>query len=179
MLPIVCGSPANRSICCGTRRRAGLCLSLAWHGPLPDSGRQRDVIRPNRRHSMLQGICSAHPAEVPQVSSAPTSRCRARPSDAPWRRPTDQTSTLESPANGSHRNRSDHSGKQRRPAARLLRGCRSEDQTTDARGTAVPETRSRGCSQALLYNEERPHGAIGNKPPIMLQNHDGEASPPT
>jgi putative transposase len=29
------------------------------------------------------------------------------------------------------------------------------------------------------YNEERPHGAIGNKPPIMLQNHDGEASPPT
>ena len=28
------------------------------------------------------------------------------------------------------------------------------------------------------YNEERPHGAIGNKPPIMLQNHDGAASPP-
>ncbi len=29
------------------------------------------------------------------------------------------------------------------------------------------------------YNEERPLGAIGNKPPIMLHNHDGEASPPT
>ena len=28
------------------------------------------------------------------------------------------------------------------------------------------------------YNEERPHGAIGNKPPIMLLNHDGAASPP-
>lgn len=28
------------------------------------------------------------------------------------------------------------------------------------------------------YNEERPHGAIGNKPPIMLLNHDGVASPP-
>lgn len=27
------------------------------------------------------------------------------------------------------------------------------------------------------YNEERPHGAIGNKPPIMLLNHDGAASP--
>ena len=29
------------------------------------------------------------------------------------------------------------------------------------------------------YNEERPHGAIGNKPPIMLLNHDGAASPPS
>jgi putative transposase len=28
------------------------------------------------------------------------------------------------------------------------------------------------------YNEDRPHGAIGNKPPIMLLNHDGAASPP-
>lgn len=29
------------------------------------------------------------------------------------------------------------------------------------------------------YNEERPHGAIGNKPPIMLQIHDGVASSPS
>jgi putative transposase len=29
------------------------------------------------------------------------------------------------------------------------------------------------------YNEERPHGAIGNKPPIMLLNYDGAASPPS
>jgi putative transposase len=28
------------------------------------------------------------------------------------------------------------------------------------------------------YNEERPHGSIGNKVPISLQNHGGEASPP-
>jgi putative transposase len=28
------------------------------------------------------------------------------------------------------------------------------------------------------YNEERPHGAIGNKCPIILQNHGGAASPP-
>ena len=28
------------------------------------------------------------------------------------------------------------------------------------------------------YNEERPHGAIGQKTPIMLLNHDGAASPP-
>ena len=29
------------------------------------------------------------------------------------------------------------------------------------------------------YNEERPHGAIGQKPPIWLLNYDGAASPPT
>ena len=28
------------------------------------------------------------------------------------------------------------------------------------------------------YNEERPHGAIGQKPPIALVNHDGAPSPP-
>jgi putative transposase len=28
------------------------------------------------------------------------------------------------------------------------------------------------------YNEDRPHGAIGNKPPIMVPNHDGATSPP-
>ena len=27
------------------------------------------------------------------------------------------------------------------------------------------------------YNEERPHGAIGNKPPILLHNHDDATSP--
>ena len=28
------------------------------------------------------------------------------------------------------------------------------------------------------YNEERPHGAIGQKSPITLLNHDGATSPP-
>jgi transposase InsO family protein len=28
------------------------------------------------------------------------------------------------------------------------------------------------------YNEERPHGAIGQKTPIMLLNHVGATSPP-
>jgi transposase InsO family protein len=28
------------------------------------------------------------------------------------------------------------------------------------------------------YNEERPHGEIGNKPPILLQSHAGATSPP-
>jgi len=29
------------------------------------------------------------------------------------------------------------------------------------------------------FNEGRPHGAIGNRPPILLQNHVGIPSPPT
>lgn len=29
------------------------------------------------------------------------------------------------------------------------------------------------------YSEERPHGAIGNQPPILPQNHVGATSPPT
>jgi putative transposase len=29
------------------------------------------------------------------------------------------------------------------------------------------------------YNEERPHGAIGQKTPMMLLNHAGATSPPT
>jgi len=38
----------------------------------------------------------------------------------------------------------------------------------DAMDTAVPETGYCGRSQALVYNEERPHSAIGNKAPIEL-----------
>jgi putative transposase len=29
------------------------------------------------------------------------------------------------------------------------------------------------------YNEERPHSAIGQKPPVMLLNHAGATSPPS
>ena len=29
------------------------------------------------------------------------------------------------------------------------------------------------------YNEDRPHGAIGNNPPISLMNPDGHTRPPT
>jgi putative transposase len=29
------------------------------------------------------------------------------------------------------------------------------------------------------YNEERPHSAIGNKSPIILEKSGGETSPPT
>src|SRR5262249_10740926 len=80
--------------------------------------------------------------------------------DAPWRRPTDQTSTLESPANGSRRMQSGRSERQHRPASQLPHECRSAGRTMDATDTAVPETWYCGPSQALLYNEVRPHSSL-------------------
>jgi putative transposase len=43
----------------------------------------------------------------------------------------------------------------------------------------LDDARSKLEDWRRYYNEERPHGAIGNKPPIMLMNHDGAASPPS
>ncbi len=34
-------------------------------------------------------------------------------------------------------------------------------------------------SDRRYYNELRPHGAIGNKPPITLTNHGSATSPPS
>ena len=78
---------------------------------------------------------------------------------------TDQTSTLESPANGSRRMQSGRSQRQHRPASQLPHECRSAGRTMDATDTAVPETWYCGRSQALLYNAIRPHASIGYKPP--------------
>src|SRR5262249_59304297 len=50
-------------------------------------------------------------------------------------------------------------------AAKRRSRRRSEDQTTDAMGTAVLETRFRGCSQALLYNGHRPHSSLDGRTP--------------
>jgi transposase InsO family protein len=42
----------------------------------------------------------------------------------------------------------------------------------------LDDARSKMEDWRRYYNEERPHGAIGNKSPIMLQSHDGATSPP-
>ena len=42
----------------------------------------------------------------------------------------------------------------------------------------LDDARSKMEDWRRYYNEERPHGAIRNKSPIMLQNHDGATSPP-
>ena len=42
---------------------------------------------------------------------------------------------------------------------------------------ARAQNRSRGRSVVELYNEQRPHGAIGNKVPITLMKSGDVASP--
>lgn len=46
--------------------------------------------------------------------------------------------------------------------------------------STAPEKSTSVCRTADLPedNEDRPHGAIGNKPPILLQNPGGVPSPP-
>ena len=58
-----------------------------------------------------------------------------------------------------------------RPPSRSPRERQPKDQTTDAIGTAVPETQFRGCSQASLYNTKRPHSSIGYRTPAAYANH--------
>jgi len=43
---------------------------------------------------------------------------------------------------------------------------------------SLADTRKKLEDWRRYYNEERPHGAIGQKPPIMLLNRVGAASPP-
>jgi len=109
---------------------------------------------------MVQGGCPAHAARAPQALRAPSSRHGHPPRDTPWCRPTGRTSRPEPPTNGPHRKRSGYSEKQCHPTSRSPRERRPEDRTTDAMGTAVPKARFRGRSQALLYNEVRPHSSL-------------------
>jgi hypothetical protein len=61
---------------------------------------------------------------------------------------------------------SGRSERQLRPASQLPHECRSAGPTMDATDTAAPETRYRGRSQALLYNNVRPHSSLGYLTPI-------------
>src|SRR4029077_11804307 len=80
-------------------------LVLTWHGRLPDSDRERDLIRSNRACSILLRDRAAHLVTATQALQVPTCRHADRSLlDGPWRTPTDQTSTPESRANGPNRN---------------------------------------------------------------------------
>jgi hypothetical protein len=63
---------------------------------------------------------------------------------------TGRTSRPEPRANGPNRNRPDYREKQYRPTDRSPRERQPEGHTTDAMGTAVPETRYCGRSQGLV-----------------------------
>ena len=79
-----------------------------------------------------------------------------------------RTSRPALPTTGPRLSRSTCSGRRRHRPCRPSHGSPLASRTTDANDKAVLGKRSRGRSQTLLYNEERPHGAIGQKTPIML-----------
>ena len=72
-------------------------------------------------------------------------------------------------------------GKRRHQPCRSPNERRRRTRTTDEAYTEAPYKRSYGRSEnlALLYNEVRPYGAIGNKPPVSVITPAGAPSPPT
>jgi hypothetical protein len=91
--------------------------------------------------------------------------------------PSGRTSMLELPANDLLATHPACSEKRHHQPCRPSHERKPGDQPKDDGDKEPREERSCGRSQTSLYNEERPHGAIGNKPPILLQNHDGATSP--
>ena len=88
-----------------------------------------------------------------------------------------RTSRPEPRASGPHGSRPSRSGNTRRRTSPRRHEPRSHGQTTDDADRELPGTRSRGRSQALLYNEVRPHGALGNKPPVSLMTSRRRSQP--
>src|ERR1700677_4423188 len=72
-----------------------------------------------------------------------------------------RTSRPEPRASGPHGTRPPRSGNTRRRTSPRRHEPQSHGQTTDDADRELPGTRSRGRSQALLYNEERPHSKLG------------------
>src|SRR5262249_37932185 len=128
-----------------------VCSGVAWVSPRFWSPGRGDTLE-SAASDAVERLFRTSRKSAPTLRT-PTSRYGARPPDAPWRRPTDQTSTLESPANGSRRMQSGRSERQHRPASQLPHECRSAGRTMDATDTAAPEIRYCGRSQALLYND--------------------------
>ena len=158
MPPMVGAFSANRSICCGTQRRADLCLLWRGMGLSPILVARRGDTLESAASDAVERMFRTSRKSAPSITlRAPTSRCGARPPDAPWRRPTDQTSTLESPANCSRRMQSGRSERQHRSASQLPHGCRSPSRTMDATDIAAPKTRYRG--QPRLSHAERVRGS--------------------
>jgi hypothetical protein len=123
-------------------------------------------MRPKAAHSMMQADPSTHAAADQPAPIAPSHRHAERQPAGPLlRRPTGRTSRPEPPASDQRPTHLACSGKQRHPTSRSLREQQPEAQTTDATDTKAPEPRSRGRSQALLFNAERPHEALGYQTP--------------
>jgi len=58
------------------------------------------------------------------------------------------------------------------------RHCRSDQWRNNGNFMSREDACEKMEAWRRYYNEERPHSAIGNIPPIMLANSDGDTSPP-
>lgn len=112
--------------------------------------------------STMQGAPSADPPEASPRPTAPPCRQKGSSKASPGPRTRcGRTSTLGPPASDPCQTRSACNGKQYHRPCRSSHGSKREGQTTDAIDTKDHECQSRGCSQALLYNEVRPHSSLG------------------
>src|SRR5713226_8933621 len=119
--------------------------------------------------STMQGAPSADPPEASPRQTAPPCRQKGSSKASPGPRTRcGRTSTLGPPASDPCQTRSACNGKQHHRPCRSSHGCKREGQTTDAIDTKAHESQSRGRSQTLLYNTERPHSALGNLTPLAV-----------
>ncbi|ABC89597.1 hypothetical conserved protein [Rhizobium etli CFN 42] len=149
------------------------CHGLARHEHLSDSFRERPMLRPLPKIAMRHQRPSAI---LPKYAGLRDRRAESA-GCANNHSLIGRTSTTGPQEVDQKKNQKGCSGKyaslwtQTHARERAVR-------TRDATDTKAREPRSRGCSVVVLYNEERPHGAIGNKVPISLVNSGCATSPP-
>jgi hypothetical protein len=132
-----------------------ICRKLARHGHLPDSFRERSMLRSYPR---LVRECVPLLATLPKQAGNQNRHTQlVRPTTV--HSVFGQTSTPELQATGMTSNPKGCSGTQQTPY-RPIHGYGQAAQTRDATDIKAPEPRSRGCSVALLYNENHPHSAL-------------------
>jgi len=146
-----------------------VCRGLARHGHLLDSPRESPMLRPSPAIAM--------PRRPRPEAMMPRPAGRKARREAPRGRASlcwlpRRTSKQGLPATGLKHRQRVCSGKLSRPS-RPAHGDRPAAAPTDAmdrEARVPPACPSCGRSLAAFYNEDRPHGAIGHKPPISLQN---------
>ena len=122
-------------------------------------------MRPEAGHSMMARRSSAPGRAMPTMRRAPPGRPRGRPQcKRRTRMQRDRTSTPESRSTAPSPNRPTCNGGRHRPCrSRCERKCHA--QTRDEAGKEALGAPSCGRSQTVLYNQKRPHSALGNLTP--------------
>ena len=144
-------------------------LPLASHGPLPDSGRERPLLLPEREHSMMRAQ-PRRPRSPSNRAIAATPEARRYPPEgtpqpASACKPTDRTSKSEVPIIDPTRRRHGCNGPHRPTPSRSPHGYERCILPMDAKDKGPYAPRSHGRSVVALYNRRRPHSSLdGNTP---------------